>query len=109
MTSGAATHNERLTEELMKPEGERDPSVLNQARSLPHLTSHLPPHPDNPLTAGAQSADEYAEMKELEFRQVCALFGCTDARILPFKDKPFKKSDEAVEAVRNIIYETRPN
>ena len=48
-------------------------------------------------------------MKELEFRQVCALFGCTDARILPFKDKPFKKSDEAVEAVRNIIYETRPN
>ena len=48
-------------------------------------------------------------MKEQEFRQVCALFGCTDARILPFKDKPFKKSDEAVEAVRNIIYETRPN
>ena len=34
-------------------------------------------------------------MKELEFRQVCALFGCTDARILPFKDKPFKKSGAA--------------
>ena len=46
MTSGAATHNERLTEELMKPEGERDPSVLNQARSLPHLTSPPPTIPD---------------------------------------------------------------
>ena len=55
------------------------------------------------------TTDGDAEMKEQEFRQVCALFGCTDARILPFKDKPFKKSDEAVEAVRNIIYETRPN
>ncbi len=30
MTSGAQTHNERLHDELLKPEAERDPAVLNQ-------------------------------------------------------------------------------
>ena len=29
-------------------------------------------------------------------------------RILPFRDKPFVKCDEAVQAVREIIYELRP-
>ena len=58
MTNGVGTHNERLHDELLKPESEQDPEIINQ------------------------SADDYARIKEIEFRKVCALFGVTDVRIL---------------------------
>ena len=84
MTNGSSTHNEKLHDELLKPEEEQDPAILNQ------------------------SAEDYAEVKEKEFRQVCALFGVEDARVFSFPDKPFRKIPEAVAAVREIIYEVRP-
>ena len=85
MTSGAQTHNERLHDELIKPEAEQDPAVLNQSET------------------------EYSERKTREIHQVCALFGVEDVRILNLPDKPFRKTPEAVEALRDIIYEIRPH
>ena len=85
MTSGAQTHNERLHDELLKPEAERDPTVLNQ------------------------DAAAYAEQKAREIRQVCALFGVDDVRILDLPDKPFRKTPEAVAILCDIIYEVRPH
>ena len=85
MTAGTGTHNEKLHDELMKPEAERDPAVLNQ------------------------TAADYAEAKETEFRQVCGLFGVEDGRILNFPDKPFQNTPEAVAALREIILEVRPH
>ena len=85
MTNGASTHNERLHDELLKPEEERDPKVLGQ------------------------TAEEYAEEKAGEFHKVCALFGVEDVRIFRFPDKPFRKTPEAVKAVRDIIYDVRPH
>jgi LmbE family N-acetylglucosaminyl deacetylase len=85
MTNGVGTHNERLYDELLKPEAEQDASIINQ------------------------TSEEYAQLKEKEFREVCALFGVTDVRILAFPDKPFHKTPEAVEALRQIIYDVRPH
>ena len=80
MTNGASTHNEALHEELIKPVGERDAARMQQ------LTT------------------DYAATKDAEFRQACSLFGIIDVRILGFRDKQFRKSDEAVNAVRRSAY-----
>jgi LmbE family N-acetylglucosaminyl deacetylase len=85
VTSGAQTHNERLHDELIKPEAERDPAVMNQSEA------------------------DYSEQKAREIRQVCALFGVEDVRLLNCPDKPFRKTPEAVEILRDIIYELRPH
>ncbi len=86
MTNGIHAHNVRLHDELLKPETERDPEVFDQ------------------------SEEEYAEEKAGEFRQVCALFGVEDVRILSFPEYPFfRKTPEAVEALTQIIYEVRPH
>jgi len=85
MTNGVGTHNERLHDELLKPEEDQDASIVNQ------------------------TGEAYAEVKEREFRDVCALFGVSDVRILAFPDKPFRKTAEAVEALRHIIYDVRPH
>ena len=85
VTSGAYTHNERLHDELLKPEAERDPAIINQ------------------------SPEEYAAIKADEFHQACALFGVTDVRILTFP-QPFhlERYPEAIEALRDIILDVRP-
>ncbi|MCZ6678607.1 MAG: PIG-L family deacetylase [Candidatus Poribacteria bacterium] len=86
VTDGANTHNERLHAELIKPEEERDARVISQ------------------------STQEYAEQKAEELRQVCALFGVTDVRVLGFP-QPFRveKMPEAVETLRDVIYDVRPH
>ena len=43
---------------------------------------------------------DYAAQKEREFRTACGYFGIRDVRILGFRDKQFRKSDDAVNAVR---------
>ena len=85
MTNGAGTHNEKLHDELLKPDAERNRSVVSQ------------------------TAEEYAEGKAKEFRKVCSLFGVKEARILDFPDEPFRSTPEAVEAVRDIVYDVRPH
>ena len=85
VTGGLHTHRQRLYDEMRKPPGERDLSVLQE------------------------SDEEYEHRKASEFRQVCALFGISDARILPFPDWPWKLSDELVQALTEIILEVRPD
>ena len=84
MTAGEGTHNEQLHQEMLKPPEQRD------AARMERLVS------------------DYAEQKAAEFKTACGCFGIEDVRILPFRDKPFVKCDEAVQAVREIIYELRP-
>jgi LmbE family N-acetylglucosaminyl deacetylase len=85
MTDGGRKHNEAYMDELMKPEADRDPSVMNQ------------------------TPEGYAEQKATEIQRVCALFGVTDLRILTFSE-PFRlaRSPEAVEALEEIIRDVRP-
>ena len=86
MTNGSLTHNERLHDELMKPESERDQEALNQ------------------------SGEEYAEKKAAEFREVCSLFGVDDVRVqmwpLPFR---LEQHPGAVEKLVEIILDVRPH
>ncbi len=86
VTSGARTHNERLHDELLKPESERDPAVL------------------------AQKPEEYARIKAEEVRKVCGLFGVTDVRILQWP-QPFRleSSPGAVDDLRQVFYDVRPH
>ena len=86
VTDGVNTHNERLHDELMKPEKERDATIINQ------------------------TPEEYAEVKAKELYQVCALFGVTDVRFLGYP-QPFRvdKTPEVVEMLRDIIYDVHPH
>ena len=86
VTSGAQTHNERLHDELLKPEAERDPQVVNQG------------------------PEDYAEIKEAEVRQVCGLFGVSDVRIMQWP-QPFRieKNPGVVDDLRQVFYDVRPH
>ena len=85
VTGGTHMHRERLSDEMRKPPGERDLSVLQE------------------------SDEDYEDRKGDEFRQVCDLFGIKDARLLPFADFPWKITDEMVQVVMEIILELRPD
>ena len=85
-TSGATTHNERLSSELLKPKEDQDPDIINE-----------------PL-------DEYASQKADELRRAAALFGIDDIRILN-GPQPFKMEDnpDVVRQMMDIIDEVRPH
>ena len=85
ITGGNKVHNERLYDELKKPPGERDMSIVTQ------------------------STEAYADEKAEQFHRMCELFGITDARILPFADVPLRGSDEMYETLTEIVLETRPH
>jgi len=85
VTGGGLTHNEKLHDELLKPEAERDRSIVEE-----------------------QAAD-YMGAKEEELRRVCAIFGIEDVRIFGFRDKPFKNTPEVVRMLREVILEVRPD
>jgi len=86
ITSGANTHNEALRDELLKPPEERDPKIMNQ------------------------TLEEYSEIKAVEMRKACGLFGISDVRILDFP-QPFvmQSNPESIDALRDIIHEVRPD
>lgn len=86
VTSGAYTHNEKLHDELLKPEAERDPAIVNQ------------------------TPEQYASGKAEELRQACAIFGITDVRILGFP-QPFRleRYPETIESLRDVILDVRPH
>ena len=85
VTDGADTHNERLHDELLKPEAERDPQIVGQSK------------------------EEYAAEKGREFGKVCGLFGVEDVRVLGYA-QPFRleNTPEVVETLRDIFYDVRP-
>ena len=86
VTDGVNIHNERLHDELMRPEEDRDANIVNQ------------------------TAQEYAEMKANEVREVCDLFRVADVRMLAFTQSfRLDKVPEAVETWRDIIYDVRPD
>lgn len=85
VTDGGQTHNEKLHDELMKPESERDPAVIDESRQA------------------------YAAGKADEFRRVGALFGVEDMRVLGY-GQPFRleRADAVVETLRDLFYAVRP-
>ena len=86
VTAGVNVHNERLADELRKPPEERDPEVMSE------------------------TPDQYVEQKVAELELACSYFGIDDVRMLAFPE-PFRLSASpgAIEALRDIILETRPH
>ena len=86
VTTGESAHNEALHDELMKPEAERDPAIVNQAPG------------------------EFSALKAKEMEEACAIFGITDVRNLGFS-MPFKVTEqpESVRALRDVILDVRPD
>lgn len=86
MMSGATMHNERLYDELLKPESERNPHIYRQ------------------------TAEQYAADKEREFRQACALFGISDVRVLHCRE-PFRlhENPDAVTKLKEAMLDIRPD
>lgn len=86
LTNGSTKHNEELYDELLKPEAERSPEILN-----------LDPK-------------DYVRIKEQELRRACGYFGLEDVRVYDFPE-PFRlsKSPEAAERMRDLILESRPD
>lgn len=85
VTGGSHIHRERLYDEMRKPAGERDLTVLQESEEV------------------------YGNHKAEEFRKVCDLFGIRDARLLPFVDFPWKVTEEMIQAVTELILEVRPD
>ncbi len=85
VTGGRKVHHEKLYDELRKPPEERNMEIVLQSEAA------------------------YGEQKVHEMVQVCALFGITDVRVLPFPDVPFEASAEAIETLAEIVWEVRPH
>ena len=87
VTHGGSTHREDWTEELRKPESERDPSVINAPQ------------------------EKYIQQKEDNFRKAAGIFGITDIRMLNFPDKPFllQEHPEAIDRIAELILDVRPH
>ena len=88
VTSGASTpHNEKLSTELAKPPQEQDPDIVNM------------------------TPKQFASVKTEELRNVAALFGVADVRVLEFPDHPFYLRDnlQAIDQLKDIIIEVRPH
>ncbi|MCX6993002.1 MAG: PIG-L family deacetylase [Kiritimatiellaeota bacterium] len=85
ITNGGATHNEKLSSELLKPESERDPAVLSM------------------------TPEAYEAQKQAEFRKACSYFDVADIRFLSAPD-PFRvnTNHQAVHKLRDIILDVRP-
>lgn len=86
LTNGATKHNEALYDELLKPGEEQDAGVVNR---------HV---------------QDYVHQKEQELRRACGHFGIEDVRIYAFPE-PFRlaRSPAAVDSMRDLVLETRPD
>lgn len=84
-TSGIHTHNERLHDELRKPEAERDPAILTE------------------------SAEAYAERKRAEATQSLGCFGITDVVVLPYEDGRYEINPDMVADLERLICDRRPH
>jgi LmbE family N-acetylglucosaminyl deacetylase len=86
VTTGESAHNEALHDELMKPEAERDPAIVNQKPA------------------------DFSALKAKEMEEAAAVFGITDVRNLGFP-MPFKVAQypESVQALREVILDVRPD
>ena len=85
LSDGGSTHNEKLWREWLKPPAERDSSIMHESR------------------------ERYIDLKRSELEAACGHFGITDVRLLGYPDKPIKRTDEMVEEVADLIFDTRPD
>jgi LmbE family N-acetylglucosaminyl deacetylase len=84
-TGGARLHNEPLERELHKPRDQQDPAIVDEA------------------------TEAYGQRKRHELHDVCAVFGITDVRVLPFRDVFLEPSAELDQVLAEIILEIRPD
>lgn len=84
-TSGIHTHNERLLDELRKPEAERDPAILNEP------------------------SDDYAARKKAEAEQSLACFGITDVVVLPYDDGRYELEPAMINDLTELILDRKPH
>lgn len=86
MMNGEKMHNEQYYSELIKPESERDPAIVNI------------------------SAKEYGRQKEQEFIRSVELFGIKDVRILRAPE-PYRyfEAPEYAEKISELLLEIRPD
>lgn len=85
MSDGGNTHFEELFVELQKPPEHRNRAIMNRAR------------------------EDYVAQKASELKKAAGCFGITDVRILPYEDRPLRRTDEMVEQVADLICEIRPD
>ena len=84
-TSGIHTHNERLLDELRKPESERDPAIVTEP------------------------AEAYAARKKKEAEGSLACFGITDVVVLPYDDRKYALDPAMIRDLENLICDRRPH
>jgi LmbE family N-acetylglucosaminyl deacetylase len=84
-TSGINTHNERLLDELRKPDAERDPEILRE------------------------SPEDYAARKQTEAEQALGCFGIADVVILPYDDHRASLVPEMIDDIERIICDRKPH
>jgi len=85
MTDGRNTHNERLGAELRKPPGERDERIMNE------------------------SPEAYSARKANELKKAAGYFGISDVRILRYRDRPLKHTDEVLSRIVTLLCDVRPD
>ena len=84
-TSGINIHNERLFDELRKPEAERDPEVLRE------------------------SSEDYAARKKKEAEDSLGCFGIADVIVLPYEDGTYEIEPGMVDDLERIIRDRKPH
>lgn len=85
LTDGASTHHEKLWDEMQKPPDQRDPGLAQQTRQ------------------------DFAAQKKQEVVKACGYFGVTDVRVLGYRDRPIRRTDEMVTEVADLICDVRPD
>ena len=84
-TSGIYTHNERLSDELRKPETERDPQIM------------------------AEPPEAYAAQKRAEAEGSLGCFGITDVVVLPYDDHQLTINPDMMKDLEALISDRRPH
>ncbi len=84
-TSGIHTHNERLRDELCKPEGARDHAII------------------------AEPAEVYAARKRAEAERALGCFGIADIVVLPYDDGQYEINHDMVADLERLICDRKPH
>ena len=84
-TSGIHTHNERLLDELRKPESDRDPEIMDE-----------PP-------------ETYAARKRDEAYSSLGCFGITDVEVLPYDDGKYELDPAMINDLTDLILDRKPH
>ncbi len=84
-TCGIHVHNERLRDELRKPEAERDPAIISE------------------------TAEDHAERKMQEARESLGCFGITDVVLFTFDDLQSELNPRMIDGLEKMIRDRKPH